>query len=181
MLTWILELPIWPTGNGRLVERIYERATRDSISVESWRSGAIKRALNESGWLEDEVIAAGQLRQGKAPSTVALLTGLALIELLRPRRSKSLPSTFVLAVTADRVVAFKAGGGGDSDSNYETRIKPGERGSWPRELVRLLDLPKGVKSMGGTLELGGQERIPVARSNMNSDPSTDELMYLLGS
>jgi hypothetical protein len=178
MLTWILELPIWPTGNGKLVERIYKRATRDSVLVESWKRGAIKRALNESGRLQEEVIAAGQLRQGKAPSVIALVTGLALIEMLRPRRSKMLPRQFVLAVTGDRVFAFKASGGGDSESNYETRIKPGERGSWPRELVRLLDLPKGAHSTGGTLELAG-ERIPVSRANLNGDPSTDELIALL--
>ena len=180
MLSWILELPIWPTGDGRLVERVYDRATRDSISVESWKRGAIKRALNESGRLGEEVVAAGQLRQGKAPSVIELVTGLALIELVRPRRSKALPRQFVLAATADRVVAFKAAGGGDSESNYETRIKPGERGSWPRELVRLMDLPKGADSLGGTLELAG-ERIPVTRANLNGDPSTDELMELLSS
>jgi hypothetical protein len=181
MLTWILELPIWPTGNGRLAERIYNRATRNSISVESWRREAIKRALNESGRLGEEVIAAGQLRQGKAPSMIALVSGLALIEMLRPRRSKSLPRQFVLAVTADRVVAFKASGGGDAESNYETRINPAERGSWPREAVRLIDLPKGAKSLGGTLELAGVEPIQVARPNLNGDPNTDELIELLSS
>jgi hypothetical protein len=180
MLMWLLDLPIWPTGNGRLADRIFERATRDSVSLESWKPGAIKRALNERGWLTDRVIAAGQLRQGKAPSVSALLTGVALIDLLRPRRSKSLPRQFVLAVTADRVVAFKASGGGDAESNYETWIKPGAVGSWPRESVRLVELPQGAGSMGGTLELAGVERIPVARPNLNGDPSTDELMELLG-
>jgi hypothetical protein len=108
-----------------------------------------------------------------------MVTGLALIQMLRPRRSKSLPSQFVLAVTAERVIAFKAIGGGYAESNYETRIEPGEVGSWPRDLVRLIDLPKGSKSRGGTLDLAG-ERIPVSRANLNTDPSTDELMELLG-
>jgi hypothetical protein len=178
MLDDVLDL-IVPTGSGKLTERIAEATAGDGLSLESWRPGAIKRALNESGWLDDEVIAAGQLRQGRAPSIVAMVTGWALVEMLRPRCSKSLPAQFVLAVTADRVVAFKASGGGDSESNYETRIKPGEGGSWPRELVRLIDLPKGAKSKGATLELGGAERIHVARPNLNGDPSTDELLEVL--
>jgi hypothetical protein len=93
-----------------------------------------------------------------------------LIDLLRRRRSKSLPRQFVLAVTADRVVAYKASGGGDSESNYEVRIAPGECGSWPRASVWIA---------GETLELDGVERIPVARSNMNRDPNTDELLEVL--
>ena len=77
----------------------------------------------------------------------------------------------MLAVTAGRVVAFKASGGGDSASNYEVRISPGECGSWARGSVYILD--------GTTLELDGVERIPVARSNMNGDPNTDELVEAL--
>jgi hypothetical protein len=178
MLTLIFEL-FWPTGSGKLARRILKRADRNRLVVESWPAAAIKRALNESGWLGDEVLAAGQLRQGNTPSVVAMVTGWALIQMLRPRRSKSLPSQFVLAVTVERVVAFEASGGGDAESNYESRVKPGEVGSWPRDLVRLIDLPKGSKSRGGTLDLAG-ERIPVLRANLNGDPSTDELMELLG-
>jgi hypothetical protein len=170
MFTFILDL-FMPTGSGKLAERTYEHATRGSLAFESRRPGAIKRALNDSDWLDDEVVAAGQLRQGRAPSLIAIVTGLALIELARPRPSKSLPRQFVLAVTFDRVVAFKASGGGDSESNYELRIKAGELGSWPRDLVRLAD-PR-------TLDLAG-ERIPVARANLNGDSSTDELIALLG-
>ena len=125
MLEFVIDL-FFPTGSGKLTHRIAEAASGDAIPVESWRAGAIKRTLNESGWLEGEVLAAGQLRQGKTPSLVAMITGWALVELLRPRRSKSLPRQFVLAVTAGRVVAFKASGGGDSASNYEVRISPGE-------------------------------------------------------
>src|SRR5215216_7512604 len=64
--------------------------------------GAFTRGVNESGWLADEVVAAGVLRQGKAPSLAALVTGAALVDVLRPRPSKSLPREFALAVTADR-------------------------------------------------------------------------------
>lgn len=169
MLNFILDLYM-PTGSGKLTERLYERTTRGMLVFESRRPHATRRALNGSGWLDDEVVAAGQLRQGTEPSVVAMVTGAALIQLLRPRRSKSLPSQFVLAVTPDRVVAFEAGGGGDSESNYELRVKPGAVGSWPRELVRAVD---------GVLDLAG-ERIPVARVNLNGDSSTDELLAVLG-
>ena len=96
----------WPTRSGGLSDRIAERL--DSGSFRPEVPGSIKRALNESGCLDEEVIAAGELMQGVEPSLVSMVTGLALIELARPRRSKSLPRNFVLAVTADRVVAFKA-------------------------------------------------------------------------
>jgi hypothetical protein len=81
-------------------------------------------------------------------------------------------------VTADRVVAFKASGGGDTESNYELRVKQGVLASWPRGLVRLADLSAGSKSKDGVLDLAG-ERIPVARVNLNGDSSTDELIALL--
>ena len=36
------------------------------------------------------------------------------------------------------------------------------------------------QSKGGTLELEGTERLPVARPNLDGDPNTDELLELLG-
>jgi hypothetical protein len=177
----ILDFMPWPRSRRRgLTDRIVEKI--DSGSVLPQVPGAIKRAMNESGWLGEEVIAAGALRQGKEPSLVSMITGWALVELLRPRRSKSLPRHFVLAVTADRVVAFKARGGADGengDGPYRLWIRPGERGSWPTASVRLVDRPEGEKSTCGTLVLDGLERIPVFRPNPDSDPSTDELVELL--
>ena len=152
------------------------------VTVASAPPGAFKQALNQSGWIDGEVIAAGQLRQGKALSMVGMITGTALIELARPRRSKSLPRHFVLAATADRVVAFKASSlvMGEDTGPEMVRIKQGECGSWPRASVRLVDLPDGAQSKGGTLELEGTERLPVARPNLDGDPNTDELLELLG-
>ena len=153
-----------------------------SVTVAAEALGAIKQALNESGWLDGEVVAAGDLRQGKPLTITSMITGTALIELARPRRSKSLPRHFVLAATADRVVAFKALGytvGEDSDATYMLKIKPGECGSWPRASVRMLDLPDGPHSNSATLELDGSERLPVARPNLEGDPDTDELIELL--
>lgn len=112
-----------------------------------------------------------------------MVTGAAIVELLRPRRSKYLPRHFVLAATAERIVAFRAsGGGGDSDgvTPYHIKIRPGECGSWPRASVRIVDLLDGGRSKGGTLELAGSERVPVARSGFDRDPDTDELIDLLG-
>ncbi len=139
---------------------------------------AITRALNESGWVDGEVLAAGDLRQGKEPSLVSMMTGTALIEVLRPRRSKSLPRHFVLAVTRDRVVAFKTLSASDDNSSdvYELWIRPDEFGSWPRETVRLVDLAQGADSTAATLELDGLDRVPVYGPN---DPSTGELLELL--
>ena len=143
--------------------------------------GSIKQALTASGWIDEEVIAAGELRQGKPLSVAGMVTGTAVIELAR-RRSKSLPRHFVLAVTAHRVLAFRAfSTGDDSDAQAEAqmiRIRPGECGSWPRAAVRLLDLPDGAQSDTGTLELSGTERVQVTR--LNDDPNTDELIHVLG-
>ena len=150
------------------------------IEVVPGSLGAIKQAINASGWLDDEVIAAGELRQGKPTTLAGVVTGAAIVELLRPRRSRSLPGHFVLAATADRIVAFKASGaGGGDDVPYEIRITPGERGSWPRGSVRMVGLPDGGRSKGGTLELAGTERLPFARAGVDRDPDTDELIDLL--
>ena len=142
--------------------------------------GILKLYLNDSGWVEGDVIAAGQLRQGKAPSMAAMLTGLALIEVLRPRRSKLLPRHFVMAVTADEVIAFKASGGRPEESGapYEVSIREGIEARFPRTSVSLADLPEGEKSKGGILTIDG-ESFPVARPNLNGDPNTDELIAVL--
>ena len=125
----------------------------------------------------EEVVAVGQLRQGKTPSMVAMFTGVALIEVLRPRRSKSLPRAFALAVTANRVVAFACTGGSDEDGdNYHVVVRGKERGSWPLGSVTFEGL---AKDQDGTLNLAG-ELIPVCRPNMNGDPETDALFALIG-
>jgi hypothetical protein len=177
---WDLVIDVlWPSRRAARTERIVAKSDSGTLAVQFRVPGEFKRRLNESGWLADEVIAAGELRQGKAQSPLALITGLALIELLRPRRSKRLPRTFALAVTADRVVAFamSAWSEGDGVTDHVVTIKRGDRGSWPRESARLIDLPKGRESKGGTLELAGVGRIPVT---WDGDPSTGELIDLLG-
>ena len=141
--------------------------------------GALAAALNQTGWAPGEVLAAGYLHQGKHPSMTSMITGTALVEVLRPRRSKRLPRGFVLAVTEDRVLAFKAlGYSTDEDSDdYFVKVKPSEEGSFARSDVALTDLPDGIQSKSATLEIGG-ERFPVRRQN-DIDQNTDELMELL--
>ena len=141
---------------------------------------SIADALNRAGWIDGEVLVAGQLRQGKAPSMMGMITGTALIEVLRPRRSKKLPRHFVLALTADRAYAFKAAGGSgeDSSSMYKLYVREAIVAEFPRHAITLTDLPEGRSSKGGTMEIEG-DRFPVSRPNLNGDPSTDALVEAL--
>jgi hypothetical protein len=124
----------------------------------------------------EEVIAVGQLRQGRTPSVAAMMTGTALFGVLRPRRSKSLPKGFALAITASRVVAFSCIGVSEEDGeNYHVVVRGSERGSWPREGVSFESLPG---KSDGTLDLCG-ELVPVCRPNGEGDAETDELIELL--
>jgi hypothetical protein len=170
---------LWPGGRARPVEDSFAQGDPETLTVEFEVPGAFRRRLNESGWLTEEVLAAGLLRQGKPYSLLGLVTGLVLVDVVR-RRSKSPPREFVLAVTPGRVVAFAlslvAVGDTTSDDIVAVKVKAGERGSWPRELVRLLDPSKGFGSKGWTLELAGVEGIPVA----SGDDSSLELLELLG-
>jgi hypothetical protein len=143
------------------------------------RPDCIAAYVNSKGELDEPVIAAGELRQGKAPSMIQMVLGTALIEILRPRRSKLLPRRFVLAVTETRVVAFKAWGGSEPDgANYGIAIRPGVRASFARDEVELRDLTAGSASIGFTVVIGG-ESFPVFRPNLNGDWDTDEVIALL--
>jgi hypothetical protein len=143
--------------------------------------GAIRRALNENGWVDGEVLAAGDLFQGTQASFLWMLPVVGEIAALRSHlsKSKSLLRHFVLAVTRDRVVAFGTiSSGDDLDSSlYELWVRPEEFGSWPREAVRLLLPVDSTEPTAGTLELDGLERLPVHWSS--NDPSTRELVELL--
>jgi hypothetical protein len=150
-----------------------------AIKIPSEQDGVVKLALNDSGWLDKPAIAAGQLRQGKVPSMAAMALGYGLVEVLRPRRSKLLPRHFVLAVTEDEVIAFKAtGGGGESDRTYYLNIREGIEARYPREAVTISGLDKGEHSQGATMTVNG-ESFPVSRPNLSGDPNTDELIATL--
>ena len=143
--------------------------------------GSITGLVAARAGLGEEILAAGQLRQGKAPSMASMVTGIALIEVLRPRRTKRLPRNFVLAVTPTRIVALKSWGGGSEDGDdYTIHIRPGVCGQFRRDEIALTDLKDGAESKGGTLQVGS-ERIPVFRPNMTGgDEDTQALMALLG-
>ena len=157
-------------------------AAPGSVTVVTTVPGAIKHALCNSGWVVDDVLAAGHLRQGRPPTMAGMLTGAALVELARPRRSRTLPRQFVLAVTADEVIAFRASNvviGEGTLSEQRLTIKDEVCARWPRASLRLLDLDDGARSRGATLHVGDEE-VPVSRGNLEGDPSTDELLALLG-
>jgi hypothetical protein len=135
--------------------------------------GSFKGAINDAGWLEDHVIAAGHLRQGKAGF-------LGPFRWLMPAPSKKLPRHFMLALTANEVVAFRVTEvAGNAGSAYtRLKIREGVRFRYPRELVSLTDLPDGAASAGGTITIQG-ESFPVMRPNQYGDPNTDELIAVL--
>jgi hypothetical protein len=126
------------------------------------RSGdALTRALNEAGWLPSEVKGATILRQGHAPSFLAttLSFGLAV---LKPRASKALPRTFVLAVTESQVSALKARGVTVDETDYYVTIWRDEVQSWPRAQVAMEPAKGGIED-NVTIRIEGiPEAIPCA-------------------
>jgi hypothetical protein len=161
------------------VDRIFDKRNPDQLRVRLIETDAFKRRLNQSGWFDDEVLAAGMLSQGKAQSLLSLVTGWALVEMVRGRRCKSLSRDFCLAVTADRVVALaiSAVAEGGEGTDVIVKVKRGERGSWSRGSVRIDLDNRNLKSgqKGGTLDLAGLERFPV---NWEGS-SEEELVELL--
>jgi hypothetical protein len=182
-MSWDLLVDVIAPGKGhedyeREMERHVVKPGDDTLPVLFRAPDAFKDRLNESDWLADEVVAAGLLTQGKQPSLLAMMTGAALVQLFRARRCKALPREFLLAVTADRVVALKMGRWSQSDGEVEVvvKVKRHELGSWPRGSVRVHDLPKKSDPDDRMLELPGEERFPVTWAG---DPSTRELVELL--
>jgi hypothetical protein len=161
---------LWPTKEKSLEERSDERALYLNFSA----PGEFVRRLNQSGWLEDEVLAAGALRQGRPPSMLRAATGLVFVEMAR-RRCKFLPREFVLAATADRVVAFDMSAEGVDVGAPVIKIKRGELGSWPRAAVGVDGLTDDRLAGGGTLRLAG-ERFPFS---WDYDDCSNELVALL--
>lgn len=143
--------------------------------MEMLEGGMVAQATHVLG---TEVLAAGELRQGKAPAAGSTPGFGTLLEIFKPRRSKALPKRFVLAVTADRVAAIKSNSLGSArEGDYRVILRGGEQGSWPRDMVSL-DAPDGARARGGTLHLGG-DAVPVFKPLLSGDEETDELFRLL--
>lgn len=138
--------------------------------------GLVAQATHTLG---TEVLAAGELRQGRAPTGPTPSLG-ALLKILWQRHSKTLPRRFTLAVTADRVAAIKSNSVGTARAgDYRVILHGGERASWPRGEV-WLEAPEGAAAKGGILNIPG-EQIPVFRPLLSGDEETDALFALLAS
>lgn len=130
--------------------------------------------------LGEPVAVAAELRQGKAPSMLAMVTGAALIEVIR-RRSKVLPRRFVLAATETQVFAFRASANSREDgSDYKVKVKDDRFGPWPKSEVTFTEIPEDDPTKGATLNVGG-DSFPVSSPRVRRhDPDIEALYRLLG-
>lgn len=161
-------------------DRLFDK--KDQLRVPLAISGAFKDRLNASGWFDEEIVAAGVVNQGKAMSLLSMMTGTALIELARAKRTKSLPREFCLAVTDDKVIALAMSawseGSDDGGSDIVVKVKREQVGSWARGWVRIEPDGRKLKSgqRGGTIDLAGLEQFPV---NWATGSDTEEVIELL--
>jgi hypothetical protein len=161
-------------------DRLFDK--KDQLRVPLAISGAFKDRLNASGWFDEEIVAAGVVNQGKAMSLLSMMTGTALIELARAKRTKALPREFCLAVTDDKVIALAMSawseGSDDGGSDIVVKVKREQVGSWARGWVRIEPDGRKLKSgqRGGTIDLAGLEQFPV---NWATGSDTEEVIQLL--
>jgi hypothetical protein len=170
---------LMPNGPGPDLERLFDKKNPSLLRVPLVERDAFKRRLNASGWFDEEIVAAGLLTQGRPHSLMSMVTGWALVELARARRSKSLPREFCVAVTADRVIALglSAWSEGGEGEDVVVKVKREELGSWSRGSVRIdRDGRKHTFGQkGGMLDLAGLAQFPV---NWELD-SSDDVVELL--
>jgi hypothetical protein len=170
---------LMPTGQGPDLDRLFDKKNPNLLRVPLIERDAFTRRLNQSGWFDEEIVAAGLLTQGRPHSLTSMVTGWALVELARARRAKSLPREFCVAVTADRVfvLALSAWSEGGEGQDVVVKVKREELGSWSRGSVRIdLDGRKHTFGQkGGMLDLAGVEQVPV---NWELD-SSDAVVELL--
>jgi hypothetical protein len=170
---------LMPTGPGPDLDRLFDEKNPDLLRVPLVERDAFKRRLNASGWFDEEIVAAGLLTQGRTHSLMSMVTGWALVELARARRSKSLPREFCLVVTADRVfaLALSAWSEGGEGQDVVVKVKREERGSWPRGSVRVEGdgRKRTFGQKGAMLDLAGLEQFPVNWELESSDEVVDLL------
>ena len=134
-----------------------------------------------TGWGFSDVDAACLIRQGHSPSMAAAMIGIGVLKLLSPKKAKDLPRKFVLAATADRVMAF----GADSHSRGESphsvmhvTIEPGEIASWSRTDVSMRADKAGM-NQNATLILAGNE-VPCTVPDGDAEDAFLDLIAKLG-
>ena len=163
------------------LDSLFDKKNPDQLRVPVAEPWSFKRRLNASGWFDEEIVAGGLVTQGKAQSLKSMMTGWALVELVKGRRYKALPREFCLAVTDKRVIAlglsaWSEGGGETASIDVVVKVKRGEIASWSRSeiLIELESRRPRTGYQGGTLRLGG-ERVPV-----NWDADSNQVGELVG-
>ena len=162
---------------------LFDKKNPDQLRVPLGEPNGFTRRLNASGWFDDEVLAGGLLTQGKAQSLASMMTGWALVELAKRKRCKSLPREFCVVVTAGRVVAhplnaWSEGSGSDISGEVVVKVKREPVGCWTRGEIHVEPDGRSLRTgyLGGTLDLGAGERVPVT---WNKDSETARLIELL--
>jgi hypothetical protein len=142
---------------------------------------AFTSELTRAGWLGGSVEAACMVRQGHSPSLAATMVGVGVLKLFKSKGAKDLPRTFVLAVGGDRVVAFDGGGhsrGEGASETYHVNIDSEERGSWPRDQVRMTSAKKGINA-NAILHLPGSD-VEVTVPDGEAEEAFEDLVAALG-
>jgi len=153
----------------------------DTIKFDVLAADSFTTALTQAGWLGAPIEASCIVRQGHSPSIASLAVGIGAVKMLKPRAAKDLPRKFVLAVTADRVVAYEAGGfsSGDEDEGiFRAKVDSEEKGSWARSEVTMVPAGKGMLP-NADLDLAGT-RVPCAAPDSDTEPAFEGLMRALG-
>ena len=142
---------------------------------------AFTSQLTQAGWLGGPVEAACMVRQGQSPSLGSAIVGVGVLKLFKSKGAKELPRTFVLAVGADRVVAFDGGGhsqGEGASETYHVKVDSEEKGSWPRGQVRMSMARKGL-THNAILHLPGKD-VEVALPDGDAEEAFEDLVAALG-
>jgi hypothetical protein len=164
------------------LDRLFDKKNPNQLRVPLAEAGGVKRRLNASRWFDEEIVAGGLISQGMAQSLVSMMTGWALVEVVRSRRCKALPREFCVAVTSTRVIALALSAwseGGDVSGDAVVKVKREQVGSWARGQIRVEPDGRRLRTgyKGGTMDLGNGERIPVTWDA--DSKQTEELVSLL--
>ena len=73
------------------LDSLFDKKNPDQLRVPVAEPESFQKRLNLSGWFEEEIVAGGLITQGKAQSLKWMMTGWALVEVVKARRYKELP------------------------------------------------------------------------------------------